>query len=114
MGFRLYIDQNTTIGPYPGETLSKDFFGFEGPTDSEVFFDQAILFTNHTPLEVIWEWWRPRPSSWGNPNIGATNRKLAAYENDQFQFSKQTSKNKRFVWSEYLMQSSTWIFTDIL
>lgn len=50
----------------------------------------------------------------GNPNISATNRKLAAYENDQYQFSKQTSKNKWFEWSAYLMQSLTRIFTERL
>jgi hypothetical protein len=46
MGYRLYVDVETTIGPYPGDTKDGIYFSFEGPPDSEVFFDQVILFTN--------------------------------------------------------------------
>jgi hypothetical protein len=38
--------------------------------------------------------------NWGNPNIRAMNRYLDTDENYQYQFSKQTSENKRFEWSE--------------
>ncbi|MBT3255098.1 MAG: hypothetical protein HN366_01385 [Deltaproteobacteria bacterium] len=49
MGFRMYVDVETTIGPYPGNTEDGNYFSFEGPPGSEVFFDQAILFTNTPP-----------------------------------------------------------------
>ena len=49
MGFRMYVDVETTIGPYPGDTVDGNYFSFEGPSDSEVFFDQTILFTNTPP-----------------------------------------------------------------
>jgi len=49
MGYRIYVDVQTTIGPYPGDTKDGNYFSFEGPPDSEVFFDQAILFTNSPP-----------------------------------------------------------------
>lgn len=49
MGYRNYVDVQTTIGPYPGDTKDGEFFSFDGPPDSEVFFDQAIVFTNTPP-----------------------------------------------------------------
>jgi hypothetical protein len=49
MGYRMYVNIQTTIGPYPGDTADGNFFSFEGPPDCEVFFDQAIVFTNTPP-----------------------------------------------------------------
>ena len=49
MGYRMYVDVQTTIGPYPGDTKDGNYFSFAGPPNSEVFFDQAIVFTNTPP-----------------------------------------------------------------
>jgi len=49
MGFRIYVDRLTTVGPYPGDVRDGSYFPVAGPPDSEVFFDQAILFTNTPP-----------------------------------------------------------------
>ncbi len=49
MGYRMYVNPDTTIGAYPGQVRDWDFFPIEGPSDSEVFFDQTILFTNTPP-----------------------------------------------------------------
>ncbi len=49
MGFRIYVDNSTTIGPFPGSARDGDFLSYPGVPDSEVFFDQAILFTNTQP-----------------------------------------------------------------
>jgi hypothetical protein len=50
----------------------------------------------------------------GNPNNRAMNRQRSTDETDQYQFSKQTSENKRSEQSEYLMQSSIRSFSEIL
>lgn len=49
MGFRSYVDILTTIGPYPGNVQDGDYFSYQAEGNSEVFFDQAILFTNTDP-----------------------------------------------------------------
>lgn len=49
MGFRIYVDNSTTVGPFPGSVTGKSYFAYPGVPDSEVFFDQAILFSNHVP-----------------------------------------------------------------
>ncbi len=46
MGFRMYVDKDTTIGPYPGNTVDGQYFTRMGPDGSEVFFDQVIVFSN--------------------------------------------------------------------
>lgn len=58
MGFRSYVDLLTTIGPYPGDVRDGDFFDYMGPPDSEVYFDQAILFTNKKPKKKPKKNWR--------------------------------------------------------
>ncbi len=47
MGFRIYVDRQTSVGPWPGDVGDGSYFSITGPPDSEVFFDQAILSTNH-------------------------------------------------------------------
>jgi hypothetical protein len=49
MGFRIYVDRLTTVGPWPGTVRDWEYFSFTGPPDGELFFDQAILFTNTAP-----------------------------------------------------------------
>ncbi|MEW6078488.1 MAG: hypothetical protein AB1724_11795 [Thermodesulfobacteriota bacterium] len=49
MGFRIYVDRLTTVGPWPGDVRDGSYFSVTGPPDGEVFFDQAILFTNSSP-----------------------------------------------------------------
>ena len=46
MGYRMYVNLMTTIGAYPGDVRDGSYFSYIGSPDSEVFFDQAILFTN--------------------------------------------------------------------
>lgn len=46
MGFRIYVDVLTSVGPYPGNVRDGQYFFEEGPEDSEVFFDQVIVFSN--------------------------------------------------------------------
>ncbi|EIZ0307867.1 hypothetical protein PO80_15825 [Vibrio parahaemolyticus] len=46
VGFRSYIDKLTGLGPYPGNVKSGAYFNYLGPDDSEVFFDQVIVFSN--------------------------------------------------------------------
>lgn len=46
LGFRSYVDLLSGVGPYPGDVRDWEFFDFNGPADSEVYFDQVIIFTN--------------------------------------------------------------------
>ncbi|MCP4289294.1 MAG: hypothetical protein GY792_33545 [Gammaproteobacteria bacterium] len=46
LGFRNYVDLITTIGPYPGDVQSEEYYDLMGPPNSELYFDQVILFSN--------------------------------------------------------------------
>jgi len=49
MGFRIYVDVLTTVGAYPGTVRDSAYFSEAGPPDSEVFFDQVLIFSNTAP-----------------------------------------------------------------
>ncbi|MFZ4792315.1 MAG: hypothetical protein ACOYMW_15735 [Candidatus Competibacteraceae bacterium] len=49
MGFRIYVDVLTTVGAYPGNVRDGAYFSEAGPPDSEVFFDQVMIFSNTVP-----------------------------------------------------------------